>query len=220
MCGRFSLIKAQQDLEHYYHHELAGEGYRGPNYNVAPTQYAPVVTSDGLEMMKWGLIPQWAKDEKIAYSMINAVGETVFEKPTYKKPIITQRCLVPATGFYEWLKLGTDKIPQYFTIKDRELFSFAGLFITRKDVEGRELKTFTILTTTPNELVAKVHDRMPVILSHDEEKEWIDPDRIEPERISPLIDPYPANEMNMYAVDRRVGNIKNNSPELILPVQQ
>lgn len=218
MCGRFSLIKAQQDLERYYRLQMAGEGYRGPSYNVAPTQYAPVVTADSLEMMKWGLIPQWAKNDKVAYSMINAVGETVFEKPTYKRPILTQRCLVPATGFYEWLKVGSDKIPQYYTLTDRELFSFAGLYISRRDVEGRELKTFTILTTTPNELVAQVHDRMPVILAPDEEAQWIDPDRIEPERIAPLIDPYPADLMRVYAVDRKVGNVKNNSPELIEPV--
>ena len=216
MCGRFTLVVDGKIITDYYRErELAG--YRGPSYNVAPSQYAPVETADGLEMMKWGLIPQWAKSASVGYSMINAVGETVFEKPTYKKPILYQRCLVPASGFYEWLATDDGKVPHYFTLKDRQIFSFAGLYLSRTDSEGRQLKTFTILTTAPNKLVKKVHDRMPVILSREEEGVWIDPDMVEPERISQLIDSYPASDMSSHVVDRRVGNAKFDDAELIAP---
>jgi len=214
MCGRYALATNEKDLTNYYG-DTPLIGYRGPSYNVAPSQYAPVVISDGLEQMKWGLIPQWAKSEKVGYSMINAVGETVFDKNTFKKPILTSRCLIPASGFYEWLDTPDGKQPYYFTVKNRPIISLAGLFVVRKDSEGQELKTFTILTTEANELVSKVHDRMPVILTQDEERQWLDPDMTEPESIAELINPYPAEDMESHAVDRKVGNAKNDGPDLI-----
>jgi putative SOS response-associated peptidase YedK len=217
MCGRYSLTLDQPDLAKYYG-DVPQSGYRGPSYNIAPSQYAPVVTVEGLEQMKWGLIPQWAKSEKVGYSMINAVGETIFEKNTYKKPILTSRCLIPASGFYEWLDTKDGKQPYYFTVKNHPIFSLAGLFVVRKDSEGHELKTFTILTTAANELVAKVHDRMPVILSQEEERRWLDPDMMEPERIAELINPYRAEDMESHQVDRKVGNANNDSPDLINPL--
>jgi putative SOS response-associated peptidase YedK len=217
MCGRYALVQDSKALSDYFGQPMDA-GYRGPSYNVAPSQYAPVETATGLEQMKWGLIPQWAKDDKVGYSMINAVGETVFEKATFKKPVISQRCLVPASGFFEWLTTEDGKQPYYFQVKHRPIFSFAGLYVVRKDSEGHELKTFTILTTEPNELVSKVHNRMPVILAKDEEKLWLDPDLIEPERIAKLIDTYPASEMSSYPVDRRVGNASNNDPKLLDPL--
>jgi putative SOS response-associated peptidase YedK len=217
MCGRYALSQESAGLAKYFG-EASPTGYRGPSYNVAPSQYAPVVTVEGLTQMKWGLIPQWAKNEKVGYSMINAVGETVFEKRTYKAPIVTQRCLVPASGFYEWLDTPDGKQPYYFTISDRPLFTFAGLFVERLDSEGQLLKTFTILTTAANALVAPIHDRMPVILTQAEESDWLDADMIEPERIAAFIDPYPPEAMEVHAVGREVGNAHNNGPQLIRPL--
>lgn len=214
MCGRFSEEKAQQDLEYYYGAKLDAK-YSGPSYNVGPAQYAPVMTAEGMQLMRWGLVPQWAKSMSTGYSMINSRAETLFEKPTFKKPAIEGRCLIPATGYYEWKKEGDEKTPFYYTLPGRELFSFAGIYLTRKDAEGKDLKTFSIITCEPNELCAQVHDRMPVILTKDEEKDWLDPDMVEPERIAEFLDASPAADMDAWVVDKRVGNIRNNDAKLV-----
>lgn len=217
MCGRYSVIKAQKELETFYHSDMP-EGYRGPNYNAAPTQTLPVVTLNGLELMQWGLMPQWANKPSIAYSLINARAETIFEKPTYKKPIIISRCLVPATGYFEWKKSGSNKIPFYYTLKSQDLFSFAGLYLSRKNEDGSFQHTYTIITCEPNKLAAQVHDRMPVILAEDEQNEWLDPDMIEPERIKKFLDAFPEKNMDVVEVGAMVGNVKNNNPDVIEPV--
>lgn len=211
MCGRFSQIKAQQDLEHYYGRSL-GHPYR-PNYNVAPSQSVSVVTAQGFEDMRWGLIPQWAESDRVGYAMINARAETLTERRTYKQPFLSgQRCLVPATGFYEW----HNKVPFQIHLKHRDLFSMAGLFITRHDGDT-ELMTFTIITTAPNALMKPIHDRMPVILDREEEQEWLS--RKDPLDLLPMLDPYSDSDMEAYEVDRAVGNIRNNYPELLAAVK-
>jgi len=168
--------------------------------------------------MKWGLIPQWAKSEKVGYSMINAVGETIFEKNTYKKPILTSRCLVPASGFYEWLETSDGKQPYYFHLPETDLFSFAGLYDIWYDQDQVPHKSFSILTTAPNDHMSGIHDRMPVILDRDEEAHWLDPEA-KPEDLQLLLDPYDG-DMLKHEVDRAVGNVKNNAPELVLPLAQ
>lgn len=211
MCGRFSQIKAQQDLEHYYGKSL-GHPYR-PNYNVAPTQTVPVVTAQGFEDMRWGLVPQWAESDRVGYSMMNARAETLTERRTYKQPFLSgQRCLVPATSFYEW----QGKTPLVIHLKQRELFSLAGLFVTRHVGES-ELKTFTIITTEPNAVMKPIHDRMPVILDRKEEQEWLSHE--DPLDLLPMLDPYSDSDMEAYEVAKEVGNIKNNYPELLTPVK-
>ena len=215
MCGRYSIIKAEQELAYYY-----GEGnwpsYRGPSYNVAPSQNVPVMTADGPQIMRFGLVPRWAKSMSVGYTMINAVSETIFEKATYKKPIISKRCLVPASGYYEWKKLGSKETqPYYFYLPDRELFSFGGIYTERFDSEGQVMRSFAIITTKPNELGEEVHDRMPLILSKEEEALWLDPDLIDQERIMGLMDTYPASEMATYPVSKDVGSVKNNEHRLI-----
>ncbi len=153
MCGRFSQIKAQRDLEHYYGKSL-GHPYR-PNYNIAPSQTVPVVTARGFEDMRWGLTPQWAKSGRVGYSMINARSETLIEKRTFKQPFLSGlRCLVPSTGFYEW----HNKVPFFIHLSRRDIFSMAGLFIARMDGD-HETKTFTIITTGPNALMEPIHNR-------------------------------------------------------------
>ena len=196
----------------YHYGRYIGHPYR-PNYNVAPSQTVPVVTAHGFEDMRWGLVPQWAKSDRVGYSMINARAETLSEKRTFKQPFLSgQRCLVPSTGFYEW----HDKVPFFIHLKDRDLFSMAGLFVTRMDGE-HETKSFTIITTTPNAVVTPIHDRMPVILDRDEEHEWLS--AVAAVDLLPILDPYGDDGMEAYEIGPEVGNVKNNYPELLTPAK-
>jgi len=151
--------------------------------------------------------------------MINAKAETLTEKRTYIKPLSYQRCLIPASGFFEWQKTDQGKVPYLFYIPDRPVFCFAGLYVIRKDSEDHELRSFTIITTTPNKLVEPIHDRMPVILSKEEEKIWLNPDFTEADQLLPLLDPYPVSEMEKHEVSTDVNSTRNNSPELIQPLK-
>lgn len=217
MCGRFVQLSEPKELEQHYGKRLVPK-YRGPNYNVAPSQSIPVVTGNGIIDMRFGLVPQWAKSLATGYTMINAKAETLLEKPTYKGLLRHSRCLVPASGFYEWKKLSTGKQPYYFSLKHQDLFSFAGLYTSRKDSEGHELFSFTIITTEPNRLVREVHDRMPVILTADEEKLWLETPDEDAESLLALLDAYPASAMQSYRVAQDVGSVTNNSVELIKPI--
>jgi len=219
MCGRFSQIKSQQDLEKYFGRQMKAR-FRGPNYNVAPTQYVPVVTAEGMEEMRWGLVPQWAKSLNVGYSMINAVGETLTEKVTYKRPLKYQRCVVPASGFYEWMGTPAGKIPYYFHLRGREIFGFAGLWVSRKDSEGVVMKSFTIITSKPNSVVEPIHNRMPVILRQEDEAVWLDPEVTDEVDLLSLCQPYDAADMTKYPVGKAVGNVRNNGPDLIVPQEQ
>jgi putative SOS response-associated peptidase YedK len=207
MCGRYSIEKAEADLEYYYKRHVRAKAAERANFNVAPTQTVPVVTKNEIVGMKWGLVPTWAKPG-MAYSMINARAETLIEKATYKKPFMEgQRILVPSTGFYEWRK--PDKTPFFIHLKNQELFSMAGLYIKGKD----DLEYFTIITTKPNKLMESIHDRMPVILSREEEDDWLnDEDALE---LLPTLDPFPANQMEAYEISKDVGNVRNNYKELL-----
>lgn len=217
MCGRFVQLSEPKELEAHYSKKMLPK-YRGANFNVAPSQFVPIVTDNGIIEMRFGLIPQWAKSMNTGYTMINAKAETLFDKPTYKGLMLHKRCLVPASGFYEWQKNGSTKQPFYFSLKDQELFSFAGLYTSRKDSEGHELFSFTIITTEPNKTVAKVHDRMPVILSKSDEKRWLDTPAEDAESLLDLLDAYPDSKMTAYKVSQDVGNVKINSDELIKPL--
>lgn len=214
MCGRYAIIQEKELLKRYDKPVVGGYALN-PRYNVAPTQNAPVITRDGIEVMRWGLLPHWAKDLSIGFKMINAKAETILEKPAFRGLVKARRCLVPASGFYEWLKHpdGT-KQPYYIFVKDQELISFAGLWTERQDAEGHPLKSYTIITTGPNELVARIHDRMPVILSKDEEDAWLS-EAVSAEEAAAMLDPFPAELMDMYAVDMRVGSTRNDDPGLI-----
>lgn len=214
MCGRFALTEVEM-LEPRFNRELEAQFSVSPRFNVAPGQYAPIITRDAIVPMKWGLVPSWAKDAKIGYKMINARAETVIEKPMYRGPFKKSRVLVPATGFYEWLVTPEGKQPYYFKLKSGGLFSFAGLSDTWYDAEKFAHKTFTIITTTPNSLVGKVHDRMPVILNKEDEELWLDPET-PPEIAEQLLDAYPGDEMEAYPVSKDVNKVANDGPELIL----
>jgi putative SOS response-associated peptidase YedK len=216
MCGRYSLIKQEQELKQFYIPEYIDlEGYR-PNYNAAPMQTMPVVTNEGLELMTWGLVPSWAKEFRPSFTTINARGETVAEKPLYRTPFKKRRILVPATGFYEWQKRGNVKQPYHIRPLGDDIFSFAGLYDIWYDAADKPHKSFSIITTRPNEQMSEIHDRMPVILERSEEKYWLEPSA-NPADLQLMLNPF-ENELELYEVDRAVGSIKNNYPELLEPL--
>ena len=180
MCGRFSQAKDLEEL--YDEFTFIDEPFDDiiqPRYNIAPSQLSPVIINEEgknkLRMFKWGLVPSWSKNTKIGYRMINARAETISEKPSFKKPFKSRRCLVIADGFYEWQRPDKKtKIPHRFIMKDRKLFAMAGLWdIWEKEAEP--LYTFTIITTSENELMKPVHDRMPVILPKENRQIWLEP---------------------------------------------
>ena len=172
--------------------------------------------------MLWGLLPHFAHDEHYKYKTINAKAETVAQLPTFREPLRHKRCIVPATGFYEPDKFHYTKRPypwHYFKLKDQAVFGFAGLYDVWKDRKtGKEIESYTIVTTEPNACVGTVHHRMPVILKREDEAAWLDPDLVEPERLLPLLAPYPTEEMETWRVGDEARNPRNDYDELIKPL--
>ena len=217
MCGRYSLIADLGELARQYEFDGNIEGF-DKKHNIAPTQ--EVLTVVGGEtrragLMRWGLIPRWAKDQKIARRMINARAETVAEKPAFRNAFRRRRCLVLADGFYEWQRSGRAKTPMRVVMRSGEPFAFAGLWETWKDPAGNVIPSCTIITTTPNELLEPIHNRMPVILTRDAEDLWLDPNVDDPAALSSVLTPYPADAMDFYAVSPLVNSVANEGPELI-----
>jgi len=188
MCGRYSLPYAD-DIPIRFKATRNGYDLK-PRYNAAPSEDLPVIINDGekhVELMRWGLVPFWAKDLKIGYKMINARAESVADKPSFRKSLSHQRCIVPASGFFEWKKLAREKTPYYIFLKNKELIGFAGLYDVWKDNEGKELRTYTIITTTPNQLMEPIHDRMPAILEKLDEDKWLNPEEKEADHLVKLL---------------------------------
>lgn len=219
MCGRFTIVMGYEFLIERYEAEVAQIHNFSPNYNAAPTQLLPVIINGGtnnrLGVMRWGLIPSWAKDPKIAYKMINARAETITEKPAFRGPIRHKRCIIPADSIFEWKREGARKQPFRITMKTADVFSMAGVYDTWKDADGSLVHTFSIITTEPNEFMSEIHDRMPVILRPEDEGLWLDRNVAEPEMLLHLLKPYSADKMRAYPVSPRVGNVKNNDAQLI-----
>ncbi len=211
MCGRFGLtvtekIAARFGLES---HQLSFDA----RYNAAPTQFMPVVVADGsrvAQMMGWGYEPRWLRDKGGGRPLINARAEKLYSAPTFREALLHRRAIVPATHFFEWAGSGRDKVPHVFCLKDCELFGFAGLWFA----EGGEHR-FVIITTEPNELTRPVHNRMPAILRREHEEEWLDPDQGDSDRLTALLGPYPAHEMEAYPVSSRVSSATNDSADLL-----
>lgn len=193
-----------------------------PNYNIAPTHNVPVVANiEGervIHSMRWGLLPFWAKDKKAGYKMINARAETVEEKRSFSPSLKDRRCIIPVSGFYEWKRESkTDKQAYAIKRKDDCPLLIAGLWACNKRVEeGTELETYTVLTHTPNTLVADIHNRMPVILDEDEIGTWLDAPWGEASELTQ--DPFTAERMEAFAVSNDVGKVSNNHPELLNPL--
>ncbi len=223
MCGRFTLTELDPDLVAQTF-RLDNVPDLSPRYNIAPTQPVATVIQDAessqrrLVMMRWGLIPHWADDPGIGNRMINARGETVHEKPSFRAALKRRRCLVVADGFYEWQAQDDGpKVPMYITFKDRRPFGLAGLYEhwTEPD-SGETITSCTIITTRPNALVAPLHNRMPVILPAADYATWLDPARTDNAAVMPLLRPYPAvDELDAYPVSRQVNNPRHDGPELI-----
>ena len=214
MCGRFALYSSFAAIKEYADILIEIEELE-TNYNVAPGQNIPVIikinNGNHLEFFKWGLIPFWAKDPKIGYKMINTRAETINKKPSFKYAFQKRRCLIPANGFYEWRK--KDKLPFYIHLKDRELFTFAGIWENWKSPEGEVVQTCSIITTSANDTLEKIHNRMPVILSQRSESIWLENEN--PNKLIELLQPYPQNEISYHKVSNEVNTVRNNFPELI-----
>src|SRR3990170_2727696 len=223
MCGRMTLTTDKDDLQSRFGYPDDSSVLFKPRYNIAPSQDSPVVTvkedNRVLIMMRWGLIPFWAKEASIGYKMINAKSETLTEKPSFRKPFKEKHCLVLADGFYEWEKTDKkNKVPYRFVLKNRQPFAFAGLWDVWKTPEGDTLLSFTIITTRANELMERIHDRMPVILHEKDEAKWLDPEFKDTEKLSSLLQPYPSEQMVAYKVSTIVNSPKNDTPSCIEPV--
>jgi putative SOS response-associated peptidase YedK len=217
MCGRFTSSQRREAIAERFQVNVP-KGY-SERYNLAPTQQALIVRERDDEreaiMARWGLLPHWAKDERISFKMINARAETLTEKPAYRSLLGKYRCLVVADGFYEWT-IGTDgkKQPIHFQLVDGGLFAFAGLWTCRTDDTGESVESCTIVTTWPNELVAPAHDRMPVILPRDLEADWLDPG-VSKEHALALLEPFPAEAMMALPASTRVNSVRNDDPGLL-----
>lgn len=214
MCGRFSLTTEEQHLNEFFN-LAGGKSPYMPRYNGAPTQKLAVITDqlpDHLQYYRWGLIPFWAKGIPKSMPLINARAEGITEKPTFRQVFQSKRCLVPADGFYEWIRQGK-KIPYRFTMADESPFAMAGLWDVWKDHKNNIIGSFTIITTTANELMAPIHDRMPVILDKEGSQKWLQ--NTEPAELQYLLKPFPSDKMKAYRVSAKVNSVKNEGPDLL-----
>jgi putative SOS response-associated peptidase YedK len=223
MCGRYRLSRRKQIIEEHFDTADWQDDW-SPRYNIAPTQPVPVIRQHPKEpvreisQMRWGLIPNWARDASIASGTINAKSETAATKPAFRDPLKLRRCLIPADGFYEWRKTGTAKQPFCFEVNDGGLFAFAGLWDGWKDSSGNWVRTCSILTTTPNAVTSAVHDRMPVILHPDSYDLWLDPAMQNVTAISELLKPFDARLMRCYPISTRINHVANDDEECSRPV--
>lgn len=220
MCGRFTLTASFDDLIIRYSVHDVVEPFHNARYNIAPMQMIPAVVHDGeknrLGQLRWGLVPSWAKDDRMAGKMINARSETLLEKASFKSLVHKKRCLIPADSFYEWKTINGKKQPVRFLLKDSSIFSMAGLYDSWiNPANGQKVSSCTIITTSPNPLVAEVHDRMPVILMREDEQKWLGRSNTSIEELISLLIPYPQKEMRDYPVSTMVGNVKNDTPVCI-----
>lgn len=218
MCGRFTLTHDINAVARAFRVPVPPSLQTSARYNVAPTQNIVTAINDGsphLDMLRWGLIPSWAKDESIGSKMINARAETLAEKPSFKRLLRSRRCLIAADGFYEWKKEAGGKTPMYITMKDSEIFALAGLWDTWKNADGELIRTCTIITTAPNELLSTIHNRMPVILAPEEREAWLDADLHDEHQLISLLKSYPTDAMQARAVSRLVNDVHHDSAELI-----
>jgi len=225
MCGRVRLSSDVSEIKLVFsippHRPTPNTA---PSWNVAPTDPMPVIRFDAkagersLDVLRWGLVPFWAKDLNVGFSNINAKAEGIEGKPAFREAFQRRRCLVPVDNFYEWKKTATGKPPYAIALADRGLMALAGLWENWRSPAGEWVRSFAIITTTPNKLCAELHDRMPVVLGPQVWPEWLGEEPADPACLKALLAPYPAEEMTCWPVSLRVGNVKNNDPSLIEPV--
>ena len=225
MCGRVRLSSDVSEIKLVFsippHRPTPNIA---PSWNVAPTDPLPVVRYDpkaserSVDVMRWGLVPFWAKDIKVGFSNINAMAETVGTKPAFREAFQRRRCLVPVDNFYEWAKTDTGKQPYAIALADWQIMALAGLWETWRSPAGETVRSFAIITTTPNELCAQLHNRMPVVLKPGVWPVWLGEDPADASALKALLAPIPSGEMTCWPVSARVGNVKNNDPSLIEPI--
>ena len=221
LCGRFNLFSNYEQLLERF--EIADypieEDFYSPNYNIAPSQSIVSIINNGehnrIGKLKWGLIPSWAKDKKIGYKMINARSETVETKPSYRQAFLKRRCIIPMSSFYEWKTLKDSKVPMRIKLKTDEIFGVAGLWETWKGPNSEPVHSCTILTTEANSLVDQIHDRMPVILTPEREKQWLNPTLQDKDILKSFLVPYDAELMEAFPVSSEVNSPKNNHADLL-----
>ncbi|MCD6307608.1 MAG: SOS response-associated peptidase [Candidatus Latescibacteria bacterium] len=224
MCGRFALGPPAKSLAEHYRLDVIPD--IGPRYNIAPTQDVATICrtspAEGLalKMRRWGLVPSWAKDMKIGSKLINARSETVADKPAFRAALRRRRCLIPASGFFEWKRRDGSKQPYYFTLKDGGIMSFASLWECWKEGGGRVVESCTILTTGANGLMEPIHSRMPVIVDPSDYNLWLNPAITDAGHLQPLLAPYPAEKMGRYPVGSLVNSPQNDDPQCIEPVEE
>lgn len=222
MCGRFTLTVETAELQEAFP-GVAFPQKIMPRYNIAPTQPVLVLPNNGRRQSDyfiWGLIPVWAKDPGIGARLINARAESLSEKSSFRGPFKYKRCLIFSDGFYEWKQVhgSKQKIPNYIQLASHQPFAFAGLWDEWLAPDGSEVKSCTLITTEPNQLVASIHNRMPVMLPPSAYDEWLDPSPQKAEALQHLLKPYPSDAMSAYAVSTLVNSPANDRPELVKPV--
>ena len=221
MCGRKTLTKdAQSIIEELLIDEWEQKDEYSPSYNIAPTQNSPVLVYNNnrkIEHMRWGLIPSWTKDKSIGTKMINARGETLLEKPSFKNLVSSKRCIVITDGYFEWQNIGTIKTPHYFHDPEKKILPMAGLWDEWRSANGELMKTYTVITTTPKPEFAHIHTRMPVILTHPAIDIWVNTRDHTPAVAMDHILPY-QDELAVYPVSTLVNSPKNNSARCIMPI--
>ncbi len=221
MCGRFNFLIHKKAVEERFGVKKFDFDVV-PRYNIAPSQKIATIIMDPevhLVGMSWGFVPFWAKDRKIGNRMINARSETVADSRVFKHSFAKKRCLIPATGFYEWQKVGKVKRPMHVRLKSKEPFAFAGIYSSWKAPTGKTLLSCAILTISPNELLKSIHNRMPVVLDRKDENVWIDPENQDVESLKGLLNPFTSLEMEAYEVSTYVNSPSNTGPICTVPVE-
>ena len=218
MCGRYRLTAKKRYLRDHF--GLAEEPHWEPRWNIAPTQQVATIRQHRAEpvrifgLMRWGLIPSWAKDQSFGLKTINAMAETAADKPSFRDSLKRRRCLIPADGFYEWKRIGPkEKQPYNIGLTTGSVFAFAGLWDRWQDPNNNMLETCTILTTRPNALVADVHDRMPAILRKEDYECWLDPGMTDAQTVLDCLKPFDARLMKKHPVSAHVNRPENDDEE-------
>jgi putative SOS response-associated peptidase YedK len=221
MCGRYRLSRRKQIIAEHFEADPFDDDWE-PRYNIAPTQPVPVIRQTPnfreLYLMRWGLIPSWATDPTIGSRTINARSETITSTASFRDPFRTQRCLIPADGFYEWVRSRKTKQPYCFEVGDSEIFAFAGLWDRWIDPQGKRVESCTIITTIANVHLADIHDRMPVILPSGAYASWLNPAMRDPRVALGWLVPY-AGAMRRYPVSARINHVENDDSECATPVE-
>ncbi|MEF2094450.1 SOS response-associated peptidase [Bacillus sp. CFBP9009] len=219
MCGRFTLFTDIEEIKDRFDIQGSFDEEYQFSYNIAPSQSVLSVINDGarnrLGYLRWGLIPFWAKDEKVGYKMINARAETIAEKASFRNAYKKKRCLIIADSFYEWKKTPERKIPMRIKLKNHAPFGMAGIWESWKSPEGISVYSCSVITTVPNELMTSIHDRMPVILKPEDEKDWLNPTNNDPAYLQQYLKSFDSEQMEAFEVSTDVNSTKNNSSNLI-----